>query len=754
MVRLLVLNCLLFASYMAGANTILVKNSAELSKATKIAKPGDIIILQNGEWKNVNIALDCNGNKEQPIIFKAQTSGKVLITGESKLSIGGNYIIVDGLYFTNGYAGRDAVIKFRIDKNKIANNCRVTNIVINDFNNPQRMNENNWVIFYGKKNQLDHCSFIDKKNMGVLLSVTLEDKRSQENFHSIDHNYFGFRKPLASNSGEIIRVGVSEQCEFNSNTQIVDNFFEHCDGETEIISIKSGQNVIRNNFFKECQGAVVLRHGDFNTVENNIFLGNNKEGTGGVRIINKGQWVVNNFFYQCRGVGFRSSLSVMNGVPNSPAFRYVPVTDAVIANNTFFDCGPISLCEGSDTERSVSPQKVQFLNNLFYNNTDSLIYQTHDDISGISFSGNLVNKRMSQNEMNGFLKTTLKTQKISNISMPYSGENLKNTIGDSLLLLSRSRLSSGLSNVAGFKDAKHFLLIETNANTQCGAKWFSQMKTVPTEKALKVDCKSSEEIMLQLAKKSNHQLIINLTGKEYHFNTPLDITTDVLITSSHNIPIKFSFPGSGSDYSILIAAGKQFLLKNINLDLSSANAKTFITTDTSGSSNHSNFSMNNCTINNFNGTFFSAAKSSISDSIIINQCTFKNSSGILFNFAEETDKKGYYNVEKLKITNNEITGYKGQVLAMLRGGNDESTLGPLLDFSNNKLNNCITNNDEALIHLYGTQRSFIEKNSFIKCNTNRDLILFEDAVRADHLFKNNIEKESGKIITNKFVRMN
>ena len=56
-----------------------------------------------------------------------------------------------------------------------------------------------------------------------------------------------------------------------------------------------------------------------NTVENNVFLGNGKEGTGGVRIINKGQWVVNNFFYQCRGVDFRSPLSVMNGIPNSPA---------------------------------------------------------------------------------------------------------------------------------------------------------------------------------------------------------------------------------------------------------------------------------------------------------------------------------------------------------------------------------------------------------------------------------------------------
>ena len=129
------------------------------------------------------------------------------------------------------------------------------------------------------------------------MAVILEDERSRENFHSIDHNYFGARLPLASNGGEIIRVGVSQHCEFSSNTQIRDTFFEHCDGETEIISIKSCWNNIRNNLFKKCQGSVVLRHGNYNTVENNIFLGNNKEGTGGVRVINKGQWVVNNLFY-------------------------------------------------------------------------------------------------------------------------------------------------------------------------------------------------------------------------------------------------------------------------------------------------------------------------------------------------------------------------------------------------------------------------------------------------------------------------
>src|SRR6218665_369139 len=348
MKKLLLLPLYVLFTCQLTAKQVTVKNMEELRKANKEALPGDIIVLQNGNWANADILLDASGTADAPVIFKAQTAGKVIITGNSRLALGGNYIIVNGLYFANGYAGSNPVISFRINKNKLANNCRVTNTVIDGFNNPKRMEENNWVLFYGKNNRMDHCTIRDKQNMGVTIAVILDDERSRENYHSIDYNHFGFRIPLGSNGGETIRVGVSQHCEFNSNTRIVNNFFEHCDGETEIVSIKSCSNIISNNLFKECSGSLVLRHGNNNIVENNIFLGNGKDGSGGVRVINKGQWVVNNFFYMLRGWGFRSPLAVMNGVPNSPAHRYVATQDAVIANNTWYDCEPLSFCEGSD----------------------------------------------------------------------------------------------------------------------------------------------------------------------------------------------------------------------------------------------------------------------------------------------------------------------------------------------------------------------------------------------------------------------
>src|ERR1044072_5986074 len=105
MLRSLFWYCVMSFALSCSANTIIVKNIEELDKANQKAAPGDIIVLQNGEWKDVIIILNCKGTKEKPITFKTQTQGKVMIIGNSRLKLGGEYIIIDGLYFTSGYSG-------------------------------------------------------------------------------------------------------------------------------------------------------------------------------------------------------------------------------------------------------------------------------------------------------------------------------------------------------------------------------------------------------------------------------------------------------------------------------------------------------------------------------------------------------------------------------------------------------------------------------------------------------------------------
>ena len=124
-----------------------------------------------------------------------------------------------------------------------------------------------------------------------------------------------------------------------SYVNVSNNLFEKCNGEVEIISSKSNFNQFKKNIFFECEGSLVLRHGNYANVESNIFIGNdNSKFIGGIRIINTGHWVTNNYFYKIKGNEFRSALAIMNGIPKSPLNRYNQVTDVVIAYNSFIDC--------------------------------------------------------------------------------------------------------------------------------------------------------------------------------------------------------------------------------------------------------------------------------------------------------------------------------------------------------------------------------------------------------------------------------
>jgi poly(beta-D-mannuronate) lyase len=721
------LKCLLLISVFVFANTITVKNIEELKKANEQAEPGDIIILQNGTWFNVAISLDCKGTKEQPITFKAETEEKVLISGKSQLKLGGEFIIVDGLYFLNGYAGNDAVIEYRINKNTLANNCRVTNCVVNDFNNPKRMDENNWVLFFGKNNQLDHCSFINKKNMGVLLAVILDDDRSRENFHSIDHNYFGLRLPLASNGGEIIRVGVSQHCQFNSNTEISNNFFERCDGETEVISIKSCKNIVRGNVFKECQGSVVLRHGDNNEVLDNIFIGNDKPGTGGVRVINKGQLVKYNVFFKCRGANFRSPLAIMNGIPNSPANRYVQVTDAEITNNTFYECAPMSFCEGSDTERTLPPDHVIFEKNNFYNTRDKSIYTAADNTNGFLFANNKVSKEVKQALGDGFEKTTLPKQK------PVTTK--KDTERD-------------MANV------NRIPFLEKEAYKSSGAGWFSKIPMVSKSQPLTVNCSTVDQVYEQLGKKQD--MTIKLTGKDYILTQPFSITKNIRFTSDKKTEVTIYTKKMLTAF--LIAGKGKLTIEKLLINGSGVQAKHFIANDSLGSSEHYNLSIRNSAINALNRKngcedLFFAHKYMIADSIIITNSSFRDNDCNFFMMTEEKDNKGYYNAEKIYISQNTFNKVKGVLLNVYRGGNDESTLGPLLTFNNNKITDCGPGKDAPLVMLYGVQKTSIEKNSFTESNKDAILIKYEDLVRAAHLLRSNKMNQSGTVVTDKFVEV-
>ena len=145
-----------------------------------------------------------------------------------------------------------------------------------------------------------------------------------------------------------------------------------------------------------------------------------------------------------------------------------------------------------------------------------------------------------------------------------------------------------------------------------------------------------------------------------------------------------------------------------------------------------------------------AAKSTLADKITIENCVFSHLRNA-FSFADEKENKGYYSVEKIAITNNRFLKGDGILLDLYRGGSDESTLGPDLNFSNNTITNYNSPKGSALLQLTGVQKTKIQNNSFNNCNFSASIISYKDVVRATHILKRNKFVHSGSVEKNAFV---
>jgi poly(beta-D-mannuronate) lyase len=146
---------------------------------------------------------------------------------------------------------------------------------------------------------------------------------------------------LGANGAETIQIGqrAIPHSDLRPETLVEDNEFVRCNGEAEIISVKTSGNIIRNNRFRDCKGELVMRHGHNNTITGNQFEG----GSGGIRLSGQAHVVAGNAIIRCSGTGIR----LYYGTPdvNHPA-SYLPVYDCVITDNTIVDCGKAGILVG------------------------------------------------------------------------------------------------------------------------------------------------------------------------------------------------------------------------------------------------------------------------------------------------------------------------------------------------------------------------------------------------------------------------
>ena len=342
---------------------VTITQETDIKSVTKRVTAGASIVLADGIWRDVDLKFEgLIGTSEAPIQIRAQTPGKVVLTGAARFRFSGQHIVVSGLVFRDIDDVSD-VVQLRTHSKRHAHHCRFTDCLFEQTRQSATGVESRWLSVYGTHNRIDHCSFIGKKSRGTTLVVWVGEPIEK---HRIDHNHFGRRPELGRNGGETIRIGTSQTSELTSQTTVEDNYFFQCDGEAEIVSNKSCENTFRHNVFEQCAGALTLRHGHRCQVDSNVFLGRQKRGTGGVRIIGQGHVVTNNYFESLRGDAERAAISLMNGVPNGALNTYAPVRGANVAHNTLIDCKvPIELGVGASKQQTAIAMGCRFVNNLF-----------------------------------------------------------------------------------------------------------------------------------------------------------------------------------------------------------------------------------------------------------------------------------------------------------------------------------------------------------------------------------------------------
>ena len=679
----------------AYAEEYLVRDQSAYAQALKRVQAGDTITLANGVWRDFELVVTGRGSSAKPITVKAEEPGKVFLTGQSSLRVGGRNVVVSGLVFKDGYSPRGEVIAFRVNEGDLAHDSRVTATVIDNFSKPDRYEDDYWVGMYGRGNRFDHNHLVGKTNKGVTLAVRINTEESRDNGHRIDHNYFGPRPVLGSNGGETIRVGVSTYSMFTSGTIVENNVFDRCDGEVEIISSKSNGNIFRGNLFLRSRGSLTLRHGDDNLVERNVFLGHGKDHTGGIRVINRNQTVRDNYMEGLRGTGFASALTVMNGVPNSPVNRYVQVSKAVIERNTVVDSAEVGLGTGASAERSAPPVNSRMAANLFSGVPHEPLFRIDADVSGIAFANNAVDASSAKDLPPGLRPVKLELERAANGLLYPSSVELK-PVG-----------------------APRDLVVQPLG--QVGVAWYPK----PPEAELfgasgrTLAVKPGDDTLFVAVAAAEAGDVLVLAPGEYVVDKTLPLDKPLTIRGAE---------GKGS--AILLARpsmvelreGGNLRLENLVIDGARAPdsiGSSLIRTGPAPIKSNMTIELLGVTVKNLkvNASFnvITLGKNALADRIVIRGSTFRDITGAIVSATAENEDYGQYNVEYLDVIDSEFENVGGPVAAVYRGGTDESTFGPAVAMRGNTLRSVgksVAGGRSGALFLHGVQSTRIKQNRF------------------------------------------
>lgn len=355
------------SSVQTSVSEVTVSSPKELAKAISRLRKGGTIILENGDYDDLNLSLSRSYKPQNPLLIKAKEGGNVLITGDTEIQITGRHITLSGFTFERGTrSGGKAELIYMAGENN-----RITQSLFKNVDNLEGV----WVQMNGRYNRIDHSWFEGKTSGQSYINMDIRENKPV--YHRLDHNYFT-RQPLGKNGGSASRVGHGSMYQNNARILFEYNLFDDESGESEVISAKSSENIFRYNTFKNSRGHLSLRQGERTLVYDNYFIGTGEDKHGGLFVRGEGHVVFNNYFHNLNSkprykeegaVSFGAATGGYDGQRADKGLngRHFPITRNILfANNTIVEPGDFGIVIGSQfgtRDRTLIPDNLYLLNN-------------------------------------------------------------------------------------------------------------------------------------------------------------------------------------------------------------------------------------------------------------------------------------------------------------------------------------------------------------------------------------------------------
>ncbi|WP_417290318.1 chondroitinase-B domain-containing protein [Corallibacter sp.] len=393
-----------------------VSTDTDLQNMVNASNDGDVFIVPDGTYSDFYASITKVATAGNPVTIKAETVGGVTLTGDSHFVFKkAAHIILEGFVFD--CVGNNTLVKL-----EASNNIRITRNVFET----ETTNSLKWIVvtgyyndytfqFLSHHNRIDHNIFQNKDTAGNYITIdgTYNEDRTvnqQSQYDRIDHNYFFNNGPRIANEKESIRIGNSQLSTTSGFTTVEFNYFEECDGDPEIVSVKSCDNIVRHNTFYRNYGTLTLRQGNRNTVAGNYFFGGGKANgvfidndgqsqpiyTGGIRAYGTDHIIINNYLEDLRGTRFDAPITLtqgdaIDGVDTNQSLHYrgerITIANNTLVNNTHNIEIGYAKQNGSYNQPLVD---IVLANNLVTGSENSMVKYYNDQYGEIEWYNNVM----------------------------------------------------------------------------------------------------------------------------------------------------------------------------------------------------------------------------------------------------------------------------------------------------------------------------------------------------------------------------